>query len=267
MDDFSCDLEKTPLLYELDKWINDAFQGQKSSKDPPTTRQSEEPFTNTTGHSAAPSVSPATADAQDDATTTQDEGEIKVSLEYIFFIEEKKKQSTNTRPPAKRKGAPDGEIKYNGFKSDRGKMSILWKNTNLSLSAFKMAAINVIAKQDAKEPTHAPAGLPLSQPNVPESSPSVPPHGGFLNPMTGHSTPFNPYAMGMTYMPHLGFGAGMPFGYPPMPNMPGFQLSPLPQCHPPQLPWTIILSLMINSSFAILIYIAEESQLPWPSSV
>ncbi|KNZ44241.1 uncharacterized protein VP01_937g1 [Puccinia sorghi] len=76
---FSCDLEKTPLLYELDKWINDAFEGQNSKDPPTTTHQSEEPSTNTTGHLSA-SVSPATADVQDDATTTQDD-EIKVSLE------------------------------------------------------------------------------------------------------------------------------------------------------------------------------------------
>ena len=155
-DDFSYELERTPCLSELDQWINDAFAPRKSSEDPPTSRQSEEPSTNTNENSATPSVSPEFAQTQDHATTTQDEGELNISIKYLFFFEEKKKQSTTTRPPTKRKGAPDGEIKFNGFKSDRGKMSIQWKNTNLSLMAFKNAAIDAIAEQDALElATHA----------------------------------------------------------------------------------------------------------------
>ena len=145
------------MLYKPDKWINDAFAPQNSSEEPPTKRQSEVPSTNTTEKSATPSVLPPNAENQDhDASTTQEEGDIKISLEYVFFFEEKKKASSSTRPPAKRKGAPDGEIKFKDFKSDQGKMSLYWKNTDVSLADFKRAAIDAIAEQDAIElATHA----------------------------------------------------------------------------------------------------------------
>ncbi|KNZ55923.1 hypothetical protein VP01_2540g1 [Puccinia sorghi] len=209
--DFSGDLATS--LYELEKWINDAF----------APRNCPQPL--------KPKIMPPPCKRR------------------------KKKPLNNTRPPAKRNGAPNGKINFKDFKSNQGKMLIVWKNTDLSLVAFKKCCHQSDCESSGPEKAlhkslvshataltstsltspdknHSASSLPLYHANVLATSPSMPPPRVYLNPMAGHPT-------------HLGLGAGMAFLYPPMPNMPGFPYSPLvnstsipsahPSIHNPQL--------------------------------